>query len=326
MRWLRNIAFLVLGLVALLAAAGATFQFIANRADARRFPEPGRMVDLRGFRLKLNCTGTGSPTVVLESGFGDVLPEWQSTQQGIANFARVCSYDRAGYGGSDAGTMPRTSTQIAEELHSLLHNAGENPPFVLVGHSFGGYNVRVFHGQFPNEVVGLVLVDSVQEDQYQLLPPDWQRVLADLAQHCRRQARLAPFLVDLGIGRLMLRAKGSDENSYLILQSKYLDARASEIENVYTSAEQARASGTFGDKPLIVLTAGQEPSIGSGLTPQDVHDYQRIWVDDLQLRLARLSSRGKRELITDSSHDIPSDRPDAIVNAVQEVRAAATAH
>ncbi len=325
MRWLRNIAFLIFGLVVLLASAGATYQLIANRADARRFPEPGRLVEVGGFRLKLNCTGIGSPTVVLESGFGDVLPEWQSVQPGIAKFARVCSYDRAGYGGSEAGPMPRTSKQIAEELHSLLHNAGENPPFVLVGHSYGGYNVRVFNGQFPSEVAGLVLVDSVQEDQYQLLPPDWQRVLADLEKHCRKQARLAPFLVDLGIGRLMLRARGQDENSYLILQSKYLKARASEIENVRISAEQARSSGALGDKPLIVLTAGREPPIGPGLTAQDVHDYQRIWVEDLQMRLARLSSRGKRELITDSSHDIPSDRPDAVVKAVQEVRAAATA-
>src|SRR5579864_9311200 len=284
MRWLRNIAFLIFGLVVLLASAGATYQLIANRADARRFPEPGRLVEVGGFRLKLNCTGIGSPTVVLESGFGDVLPEWQSVQPGIAKFARVCSYDRAGYGGSEAGPMPRTSKQIAEELHSLLHNAGENPPFVLVGHSYGGYNVRVFNGQFPSEVAGLVLVDSVQEDQYQLLPPDWQRVLADLEKHCRKQARLAPFLVDLGIGRLMLRARGQDENSYLILQSKYLKARASEIENVRISAEQARSSGALGDKPLIVLTAGREPPIGPGLTAQDVHDYQRIWVEDLQMR------------------------------------------
>jgi pimeloyl-ACP methyl ester carboxylesterase len=326
MRRLRNIAFIVLGLVALLFAACATYQFIANRADARRFPEPGRLVDVGGFRLKLNCTGAGSPTVVLESGFGDVLPEWQSVQPGIAKFARVCSYDRAGYGGSDPGPMRRTSAQIAQELHSLLQNAEEKPPFVLVGHSFGGYDVRVFNGEFPSEVAGMILVDSVQEDQYQLLPPDWQQVLADMEKHCRRQARLAPFLVDLGIGRLMLRARGQDENSYLILQSKYLKARASEIENVHISAEQARAAGSLGDKPLIVLTAGQEPPIGPGLTAQDVHDYQRIWVDDLQLRLARLSSRGRRELIADSSHDIPSDRPDSVVNAVQEVRAAATAH
>jgi len=326
MRWLRNIAFLILALVALLAGAGATYQFIASRADARRFPEPGRMVDVGGLRLKLNCTGTGSPTVVLESGFGDVLPEWESVQQGIAKFARVCSYDRAGYGGSDPGPMPRTSAQIARELHSLLQNAGEKPPFVLVGHSFGGYHVRVFSGFYPNEVEGLVLVDAVQEDQYKVLPTVWDRIGEQLRKHCESQARTALLLVDLGIGRLMLKARGQDENSYLILQSKYLKARASEIENVRISAEQARAAGSLGDKPLIVLTAGEGPPVSPDLSQQDVEDYQRIWINDLQLRLARLSSRGKRELITDSSHDIPSDRPDAIVKAVQEVRAAATAH
>src|ERR1051326_2416155 len=98
MRWLRNIVLVVGGLLILLAIVGACYQGLASRADARRFPEPGRLVDVGGFRLKLNCTGTGSPTVVLESGLGDVSIEWQPVQSGVAQFTRVCSYDRAGYG------------------------------------------------------------------------------------------------------------------------------------------------------------------------------------------------------------------------------------
>jgi pimeloyl-ACP methyl ester carboxylesterase len=138
--------------------------------DSQRSPEAGRLVDVGGHQLKINCTGRGSPTVILESGLGDVLGEWRRAQAQISNFTRVCSYDRAGYGESDAGPLPRTSSQISGELHALLQNAGEHPRFILVGHSFGGYNVRVFNGQYPNEVAGVVLADSTQEDEYELLP------------------------------------------------------------------------------------------------------------------------------------------------------------
>ena len=327
MRWLRNIAVILVGLLTLLAVAGASYQALATRVDARRFPEPGKLVDVGGYRLKLNCSGAGNPTVVLESGLGDVSVEWEPVQSEVAKFTRVCSYDRAGYGGSDAGPKPRTSAQIAQELHSLLQDAAEKPPFILVGHSFGGYNVRAFNGRFSDEVAGLILVDTVQEDQYKLLPPVWKQVGAALRAHYRSQARRAPLLVELGIERLILQARGKAENSYLYLQSKYLAARSDELEHIQISAEQARAAGSLGDKPLIVLTAGKKPAAGTlGLTEKDWDEYQRVWADDLQLRLARLSSRGKRELVEDSGHDIPSERPDAIVNAVREIQGQISSH
>src|SRR5215831_5606986 len=146
LRWLRTAALSLCALVALLAVAGAFYQAIATRLDARNFPETGRLVDVGGYRLKLNCTGSGSPTVILEAGWGGLSVDWRAVQRQIGEFSRVCSYDRAGYGGSDPGPMPRTSLQIATELHALVKNAGEMPPYVLVGHSFGGYNVRVFNG------------------------------------------------------------------------------------------------------------------------------------------------------------------------------------
>lgn len=158
--WLRIAALSLCALVILLVLAGASYQAIETRRDARRFPEGGQLVNVGGYRLMLNCTGSGSPTVILESGWSDVSIEWRTVQPEIAKFSRVCSYDRAGYGGSDPGPMPRTTLQIATELHTLLRKAGEMPPYVLVGSSFGGYNVRVFNGLYPDEVVGIVLADA----------------------------------------------------------------------------------------------------------------------------------------------------------------------
>jgi pimeloyl-ACP methyl ester carboxylesterase len=313
-------------MVILLALAGASYQAIESRLDARRFPESGRLVDVGGYRLMLNCTGAGKPTLILEAGWGDVSVEWRTVQPEIAKFARVCSYDRGGYGGSDPGPIPRTSLQIATELHTLLGNAGEMPPYVLVGASFGGYNVRVFNGLYPDEVAAVVLVDATQEDQYELLPKAWSAISAAQLKHCQRLAKYAFFVVDLGIGRLMLRAQGEDHGAYLILQTKYLRARASELRQIQVSAEQARAANHISDKPLVVLTAAENTDaiLSSGLSKQDFEEFQRIWVDDLQMRLARLSTRGRRIMVSGSAHDIPSDRPKSIVNAVHELCAAAT--
>jgi pimeloyl-ACP methyl ester carboxylesterase len=326
LRWLRMIALGLFVLMIVLVLAGALYQAIETHRDARRFPEPGRLVDVGGYHLLLNCTGEGKPTVLLEAGWGDLSVEWRGVQPEIAKFARVCSYDRAGYGGSDAGPMPRTSLQIAKELHALLKNAGEQPPYVLVGASYGGYNVRVFNGLYPNEVAGIVLADATQEDQYELLPKAWIAINAAHLKRSERLERYAFFVVDLGIGRLMLRAQGSSgEGAYLILQAKYLKARASELQQIRVSAEQARAADHISNKPLLVLTAAEnnDPILSSRLSKQDFEDFRRVWIDDLQMRLATLSTRGRRIMVEQSGHDIPSDRPDMIVNAVREIRAEA---
>ncbi|MCC6538017.1 MAG: alpha/beta hydrolase [Bryobacterales bacterium] len=298
-------------MVKLPVLGGAAYQAIAWQLDARRSPEAGRLIDIAGVRRQLHCTGRGKPRVILESGLGDTLEQWRRVQPGVAAFARVCSYDRAGYGNSGAGAFPRTSERIAAELHELLRAAGENPPYVLVGSSAGGYHVRVFHGQYPADVAAMVLVDATQEDQYKLLPAEWRAMSAAMVERYRRQARWAPLEVELGILRWQLPAPVP----YLLLQTRYFRARASEIETIEVSAEQARAAGTLGNKPLIVLTGGREAE-----ELRAIPDFQRVWVHELQPRLAALSTRGRHIVLPDSGHDIPSDRPDAIVEAIREVR------
>jgi len=315
----RKVLLTILASALMLAILGAAYQQVGSRMDARRSPEPGHLVDVGGHRLQINCEGTGSPTVVLESGLGDLLSEWQPVQLQISRFTRACSYDRAGYGESDIGPLPRTSLQISGELHALLQNAGEHPPYILVGHSFGGYNVRVFNGKFPNEVVGMVLADSPQEDQYELLPLAWRHFGAELLSRWEGQAEWMPPQIAFGIARLRFRTiLGPD--AYLILQSKYLKTRTSELKEIQTSAEQARGSGTLSNKPLVVLTAvKQDDALRGALSPEDFTRFQKIWVQTLQPRLVQLSARGKQVIMSDVGHDVPKERPESIVDAVREI-------
>ena len=327
--WLRNIVLIAVGTALLAAFCGASYQAVEAKIDAGRFPQQGKSVDIGGYKLNLNCAGQGTPTVVLESGFGMLSLSWGPVQSGIAKFARVCSYDRAGYGWSDSSPLPRTGAQIAKELHVLLENAGEKPPYVLVGHSFGGLIVRIFNGDYPDGVAAIVLVESSHPDLLKLLPPAIKKE-SDAAQTEREAAtRLAGIRSWFGITRFENRdiidapglPYGERVATYLDIQPKYLDAIANEGANLETTSEQAGASPAFGDKPLIVLTAGQGV-LGVPVQDKDWAELQNIWINKLQLQLAQLSTRSKRIMVSDSDHMIPVERPDAVIGAVREVSAA----
>jgi pimeloyl-ACP methyl ester carboxylesterase len=330
LRWFRNASLAVLGLAMALAITGASYQAIETSIDLQRFPLEGKLVDVGGHKLNINCTGQGSPTVILESGLGGFSIGWKSVQLEIAKLTRVCSYDRAGFGWSDAGPMPRTSLQIAKELHALLQIAGEKPPYVMVAHSSGGLHVRVFNGQYPDEVAGMVLVDASHEDQWREMPVDVRKWNEDSGEQFLREQKLHLLLVWFGIARFML-PRNAPWPERLGLQPKFVNAMTSEFANNFEeSASQVRTAGTLGDKPLIVLTAGKDTAdpehLPQGITKKDLEDFHHIWVDDLQVREAHLSSRGRQVIVSDSDHDIPNERPDAIVSAVREVCAAAITH
>lgn len=163
--WMGRLLGGLAGLVVVLALAGAVYQVIATAIDAREYPPPGKLVDVSGYRLHLNCTGQGSPTVVMDAMGPGWSIYWSLVQPEVEKFTPVCSFDRAGLGWSDPGPTPRTAQQIADELHSLLGNAGIAGPYVLVGHSFGGFTVRLYRSRYSTEVVSMVLVDAGHEDQ-----------------------------------------------------------------------------------------------------------------------------------------------------------------
>lgn len=208
------------GWIRLAAAAVAVACAITAGGGAQA--SAGRKVDVGGYRLRLHCTGQGSPVVVMDSGLGDTLETWADVWPGVKVFTRVCVYDRAGLGKSDAGPTPRTSQRIVDELHGLLVNARVPGPYVLVGHSFGGLNVRLFASEHPDLTAGLVLVEATHEDY-----PSREKTLRSLADRRRIET-------SLGLAS---------------------PAARSEYESLSVSAEQMRAASPLPDVPVVIITA-----------------------------------------------------------------------
>jgi hypothetical protein len=198
-RWLRRIVLGLAAVAVLLAATGAFYQSLSERRERRAHPRPGQLIDIGGYKLHINCTGQGSPAVILDSGLGDTHISWRKVQPPIAQFTRVCSYDRAGLGYSESSPRSSTSQDFAEELHTLLHNAGISPPYILVGHSMGGFDVRLFASLYRSEVAGMVLVDSSHPEQQKRFPP----ALNDLDATWLREQEFFEFAMPFGIPRLL---------------------------------------------------------------------------------------------------------------------------
>jgi pimeloyl-ACP methyl ester carboxylesterase len=325
-RWrgLAYIIVLLVGILGLAAIAGETYESLARARDERLFPRWGELVDVGGYRLNLNCIGEGSPTVVLDSALGMPGAEWSLVQPDVAEFAHVCSYDRAGYGWSDPGPAPRTAAQNTKELHTLLQNAGVNPPFILVGHALGGMNARVYARAFGPQVAGVILVDADHEDELQQLPPEFSSFEQQHAKSLRRWQPFVPLLAHLGVARLTVLKQPSpdlsedmrEELRFLQLRSSYFDAMVGELDALPETRNQVRASGRLGDIPLIVLTAG---SPERDLPPElDRTAFRKSWLQSLQPSLVNLSSRGKQEIVPESGHSIPLEQPQAVVSAIKE--------
>ncbi len=313
-RWIRNALAVALAVVVLAAVAGAIFERMGRRADARAFPPVGRMVEFDGRRSHLHCVGQGSPTVVLEAGL-DISGSraWATVQPRIAEETRVCSYDRAGILWSEPRSEPRDADRIAAELHDLLRAASVPPPYVLVGHSLGGLLVRVYEHHFPDDVAAVVLVDSSHPEQYERYPPPVRRMVARVDS--ARPSRLATkLMMDSGLRRIRSEPAADAVQAYIwrSVPEGYYGERAARD----AISRQAARVGDLGDTPLVVLTAG-EVAAGPGMPDSIAAALYGTWVT-LQDELATLSTNSAHRVIDGSSHYIQHDAPDAVLQAVSE--------
>lgn len=270
------------------------------------------MVDVGGFRMHLYCIGQGSPTVILESGLSDTWLHWYKVQPRVAQFTRVCSYDRAGLGWSEPSPKPRTSRMIAEELHALLTRANVTPPFVLVGHSAGGLHARMYTSLYPSDVVGMVLVDASHPEQYRRIAAGKNPWLESVL----RQKRLMPFGIPryLGwCGQGMGDVQPAFRSFDCTMQQKA--GWLAETESGDESRRQVGETGSLGDMPLVVLS--HDPGVNKPDFEQR-KSYEVSW-EQMQEELARLSSRGTRIVAEGSGHHIHRDRPDLVISAIQQV-------
>lgn len=323
----------LMGLLLVLLGCGATYEAIASRRAARRYQAPGQLVDVGGHRLHLHCLGQGSPTVVLDTGLGMPSASWALVQPAVAQWTRVCAYDRAGYGFSDPGPAPRTSQRIAEELHTLLDRAGERAPYILAGHSFGGFTIRLFASRFPSQVAGLILIDASHEDFRARIQKTGDPTPQQMRRQMQRQIELGLLALRFGLLRLGPALAGWDtadatfrrlspqtvqEMLALFLTPKALRAAGDEMDAFAESADQLRAAGKLGALPIVVLTAGGRTGEEVGQTAEEA-EHHRVWRHELQPELARLSSHGKQLVVANTDHMIPLEQPESVNAAIRDI-------
>lgn len=291
--WLKRLLIGFSVVLFVLAMAGVLYQTAGTEADRRDLPAPGHLIDVGGFKMHIFCLGEGSPTVILEALSGGTSSYWGWIQTELAGSTRVCVYDRAGRGWSEPDPEPITLARTVRNLRTLLTNAGIEGPYLLVGHSIGGIYVRQFAADYPDQVVGMVLMDASHPYQYEHLP--------DLLKGNESYLQFStpfPLLARLGVFRLYFSLGGE------IDFAEMKEPQKSEIQSIWSSpeyfesqrAEIIAGSGIFidgqqlgklDDLPLLVITAG--PKVSSA------------WCE-LQSDLASLSDNSSHLFIESATH------------------------
>ena len=299
-RWLATAALVLLA----AASVGAGVRSVATDSFANTYPAPGAIHSVGDHDLHLDCRGHGQPTVVLVSGLGEFSASWARIRDGVAPTTRVCAYDRAGQGWSDDVDHPQDGIAAAADLHALLAAAGETGPFVLVGHSIGGPYAMTYTDQYPDEVAGMVLLDSTSPDQFDVIP-NYPLQYALM----RRAYGVTPTLARLGLG-VVLAGSHLPADDAAPVDAMAATPRAGrnardELSMLPVVFEQAQALTTLGDRPLAVLTSAENARATDGWT-------------EAQVQMGQLSSNAVIREAAASHAGIVED-PDGAAASVQAV-------
>lgn len=291
----------LLGLLMLIVSINWSFRVMA----ASEIPAPGLMVLVGDHRLHLYCSGQGEPTVVLDAGLGGTSLDWVRVQPELSKYTRVCTYDRAGYGWSESGPRPRSSVRLAEELRTLLRTAAVPEPYVLVGHSFGGYNVRLFASNYPEQTAGLVLVDAAHEDQVRRFREEGGINIVPRGKFVVISGSDVPTNMPQDV-RELARSLIHNSASYQAIRDELISFRR--------SAAQVREADPLPDVPLVVVSRGQQawPDTPKG------NRLEQLWAR-LQDDLAERQAHVPHLFAQNSGHYVQLDEPTVVVDAVRSV-------
>jgi pimeloyl-ACP methyl ester carboxylesterase len=294
--------------VSIFSLIGLTYQSYSSYIDEQNFPPTGNLVDIGGYKLHIKKLGKGDTTVVFDAGMGDSLLAWNHVIPDISKVAKVFAYDRAGLGWSEKSPLPRTSLHVVEELHVLLEKSNIKGPLILVGHSFGGLNMQLFAKKYPDNVVGLVLVDSAHENQLNKIPP------TSLLRKTIFKAGI--WAAPIGIPRL-----------YLSLKNPAEQAVKSTTKHQYTSLDEAAmfarsmaivkaSQSNFNNLPLIVIAK----NFPSALLKQTKSATLRniAWAN-LQEELAQKSSNSTLIFSENKQHSIHRSQPKIVIDAIKQM-------
>lgn len=307
-----GIGITAVSLVFLVLIASLVVRQVAVRRAYRDFPAPGRLVEFDGGTSHIHCTGTGSPTIVLESGLDDEGSfSWADIQDDLAKLSRVCSYDRAGFVWSEPREEPRDAERISRELHALLAAASEAPPYVMVAHSNAGLLVRVYDALFSGEVRGFVFVDASHPEQDRRLPAEIRALIDQRKSEPDRRwffRFLAPY-------RIFAPERTTPRTAYW--WRSLPDGVMAEGRAIDTMSAQAGRTGSLGQRPVAVLSATVTRPI-PGVSDEAIAAMQRVWLD-LHRELAGLSTNSDHRIVEGAGHYIHQDRPEAVVAAIRDV-------